>query len=73
MCNSLIIETTQPAKWIPGGGLKSREKATITPVKLTPSKLKPDSKVPDGHPLRKTIKRRQRLQELYEELQALGD
>lgn len=45
----------------------------MTPVKLTSSKLKPDSSMSDRHPLQKTINRRQRLQQLYEELQALGN
>ena len=72
MCHLLNAEKVQ-AKGVPGGSLKPKEKATTTPVKLTSSKLKPDSSASDKHPLQKTIHRRQRLQKLYEELQALGD
>lgn len=72
MCHLLTAEKVQ-AKRISGGSLKPKEKAIMTPVKLTSSNLKPDSSAPDRHPLQKTINRRQRLQTLYEELQALGD
>ena len=66
-------EKTQAAKreWVPGGSLKLKDKASVTAVKLTSSK--PDSRASDGHLLQRTIKRQQRLQELYDELQALGE
>lgn len=69
----MAAEKTHAAKreWVPGGSFKLRDKTSITPVKLTSSK--PNSSAPDGHLLQRTIKRRQRLQELYVELQALGE
>ncbi|KAL0038138.1 hypothetical protein WJX79_004465 [Trebouxia sp. C0005] len=56
-------------QWIPGGSVKQKDAAT--PVKLTTSRS--DANTAGGHVLQRTIKRRQRLQELYAELQSLGD
>lgn len=72
ICHVLTADKVQAAKRMPGGSLKPKEKASMTPVKLTSSKLKAESSA-DRHPMQRTINRRQRLQELYEELQALGD
>ena len=67
----LNAETGHASKrqWVPGGSFKQKEKGT--PVKLTSSK--PAGNAADAHLLQRTTKRRQRLQELYAELQALGD
>ena len=56
-------------QWIPGGSVKQKDPPT--PVKVTTSKS--DANTAGGHVLQRTMKRRQRLQELYAELQSLGD
>ncbi|KAL0023938.1 hypothetical protein WJX77_001873 [Trebouxia sp. C0004] len=56
-------------QWIPGGSVKQKDPPT--PVKLTTSRS--DANTAGGHVLQRTMKRRQRLQELYTELQSLGD
>ena len=48
-----------------------KQKDPPTPVKLTTSRS--DANTAGGHVLQRTMKRRQRLQELYAELQSLGD
>lgn len=56
-------------QWIPGGSVKQKDPPT--PFKVTISKS--DANTAGGHVLQRTMKRRQRLQELYAELQSLGD
>ena len=48
-----------------------KQKDPPTPFKVTISKS--DANTAGGHVLQRTMKRRQRLQELYAELQSLGD
>jgi len=48
-----------------------KQKDPPTPVKLTTSRS--DANTAGGHVLQRTMKRQQRLQELYAELQSLGD